>query len=238
MKYLLFSFFLTTLLSCQTNSQSVENISAQDVNAYLDSENLILLDVRTAQEISKGIIKNASVIDFYDSNFDKKIQKIQKDKTVIVYCKSGGRSSKAAQQLLAMGQAQVLNLEGGIMSWKKAGFPITKSKISDDTSVNQFSLNDFSELLSTNDLVLVDFQTQWCLPCKKLSPIIDIISADYQQSVYVTKIDSDANENLSNHFKIEAVPTLVLFKHQKEIWRNTGLLSKEDISNTLNQFID
>lgn len=238
MKYLLFSFFLMTQLSCQTNSQSVENISAQDVNAYLDSENLILLDVRTAQETSKGIIKNASVIDFYDSNFDKKIQKIQKDKTVIVYCKSGGRSSKAAQQLLAMGQAQVLNLKGGIISWKKAGFPITKSKISVDTSVNQLSLNDFSELLSTNNLVLVDFHTQWCLPCKKLSPIIDSISVDYQQSVYVTKIDSDANENLSNHFQIESVPTLVLFKHQKEIWRNTGLLSKEDISNTLNQFID
>jgi thioredoxin len=189
--------------------------------------------VRTPQEINGGMIENASTIDFYDVDFSKKIAKIQKDKTVYVYCKSGGRSSKAAKMLLESGQAKVVNLKGGIMAWNTNRMPLTKSTSKKDHSMEELSISDFDNMLSKNSLVLADFHTLWCVPCRKMSPIVDELKVEYESSAEILRIDMDKSELLADSYNIKAVPTFVLFKDSKEIWRHTGLISKEELEEIL-----
>ena len=119
-------------MGCVSNSQSFTELSPKEFKSAFEKEDAILLDVRTPQEVNGGTIENASTIDYYDADFAKKVAKIQKDKTVYVYCNSGGRSSKAAKVLLNSGQARVVNLKGGIMSWQANQLPLTKSKAKKD----------------------------------------------------------------------------------------------------------
>ena len=179
------------------------------------------------------MVENASTIDFYDENFKDKIAKIQKNKTVYVYCKSGGRSSKAAQLLVDAGHSKVINLQGGIMAWKRAGHTTTSFDDTHDSNIQEFSISDFNTVLSENNIVLVDFHTIWCAPCRKMAPMIDALEKDYENIASISRVDIDKSEELAEQYKIVAVPTLVLFEYGKEVWRNTGLLSKEDLVNEL-----
>ena len=221
------------LIACSSNSQTFTNLSPKEFKSVFEKENAILLDVRTPQEINGGMIENASTIDFYDADFSKKIAKIQKDKTVYVYCKSGGRSSKAAKMLLESGQAKVVNLKGGIMAWNTNRMPLTKSTSKKDHSMQELSISDFDNMLSKNSLVLADFHTIWCVPCRKMSPIVDELKVEYESSAEILRIDMDKSELLADSYNIKAVPTFVLFKDSKEIWRHTGLISKEELENIL-----
>lgn len=221
------------LIACSSNSQTFTNLSPKEFKSAFEKENAILLDVRTPQEINGGMIENASTIDFYDADFSKKIAKIQKDKTVYVYCKSGGRSSKAAKMLLESGQAKVVNLKGGIMAWNTNRMLLTKSTSKKDHSMEELSISDFDNMLSKNSLVLADFHTLWCVPCRKMSPIVDELKVEYESSAEILRIDMDKSELLADSYNIKAVPTFVLFKDSKEIWRHTGLISKEELEEIL-----
>ena len=234
MKRLIYLSFIVLLFSCSSNSQSYLNLNPSDFKAETDMNGGIILDVRTPNEVSAGQIENASTIDFYDDAFKNKISKIQKNKTVYVYCKSGGRSSKAAQLLVDAGQSKVVNLDGGIMAWKRAGYDLSSFDDGHDSNIQEFSLSVFEAVLSENNLVLVDFHTLWCVPCRKMAPMIDALEKDYENKVFISRVDIDKSEDLANHYSIVAVPTLVLFEEGKEIWRNTGLMPKEELVNVLN----
>lgn len=233
MKRFIYLSFLIVLFSCSSNSQTYSNLKPKDFKAEIEQNAGIILDVRTPNEISTGQIENASTIDFYDEKFKDKIAKIQKNKTVYVYCKSGGRSSKAAQLLVDAGQSKVINLQGGIMAWKRAGHTITSFDDTHDSNIQEFSISDFNTVLSENNIVLVDFHTLWCAPCRKMVPMIDALEKDYVNKVSISRVDIDKSEELADEHNIVAVPTLVLFESGKEIWRNTGLLSKEELVNVL-----
>ena len=84
-------------------AQSVKNLEPTKFKSSFDDNEGIILDVRTSEELINGIIENASTIDYYDVNFTKKVDKIQKNKIIYVYCRSGGRSSKAAEILIDLG---------------------------------------------------------------------------------------------------------------------------------------
>ena len=144
MKRFTFLSFLIVLFSCSSNSQTYSNLKPKDFKAEIEQNAGIILDVRTPNEVSTGQIENASTIDFYDKNFKDKIAKIQKDKTVYVYCKSGGRSSKAAKLLVEAGQSKVINLQGGIMAWKRAGYVLTSFDNTQDSNIQEFSISDFN----------------------------------------------------------------------------------------------
>ena len=225
------------LLGCSSNSQSFINLNPIEFQKAIEKEGGIILDVRTPQEVSSGAIENASTIDFYDQDFERKISKIQKDKTVFVYCKSGGRSSQAANLLVKSGQAKVVNLNGGIMAWQATQLPLIRTSKKEDKSIQELSISDFAAMLSQNSLVLADFHTLWCMPCRKISPIIDELKEEYVSSAQVLRIDMDKSELLAESFEIKAVPTLILFKDSKEIWRHIGLISKEELTQLLDSHL-
>jgi rhodanese-related sulfurtransferase len=197
MKRFTFLSFLIVLFSCSSNSQTYSNLKPKDFKAEIEQNAGIILDVRTPNEVSTGQIENASTIDFYDKNFKDKIAKIQKDKTVYVYCKSGGRSSKAAKLLVEAGQSKVINLQGGIMAWKRAGYVLTSFDNTQDSNIQEFSISDFNTVLSENNIVLVDFHTLWCAPCRKMAPMIDALEKDYESKVSISRVDLDKSGELA-----------------------------------------
>ncbi len=222
-------FFSSCFANETTKDESIINLDANSFNDHYNKHGGILLDVRTSNETDQGIIMNASVIDFYDQYFYDKISKIQKDKIVYVYCRSGGRSSRAAELLVKSGQIQVVNLMGGIKDWQNSGYDIVKNNNSKNLNIDILNQDDFNKILIHNDLVLVDFHTQWCVPCRKMIPIINEIQNEYAEHVYILKIDVDHNKLLENIYNITTVPTIVLFKEGKEILRRSGFLSSDEI---------
>jgi len=118
--------FVLAIFSCQSNAQQAPTQKIIDLNptefkAAMTNENIIVLDVRTPKEVAQGVIPGAKVIDFYGDNFKMEVSKLDKDKTYLVYCKSGGRSGKTCKALEDAGISNYHNLKGGITAWKKAG---------------------------------------------------------------------------------------------------------------------
>ena len=86
---------------------------------------------------------------------------------------------------------------------------------------------NFKDLIK--DKILVDFYANWCGPCKMLAPILEKVDSNLK----VVKVDVDAFEKLAKEYGIMSIPTLVLFENGKEIKRNIGFISKEQIENFL-----
>ena len=88
--------------------------------------------------------------------------------------------------------------------------------------------NEFNEIISNENITLIDFYADWCGPCKALSPIIDEVALE-AQDVTVGKVNVDTERDLALEYKVRSIPTLVIFKGGKEIERMVGLLPKEEI---------
>ena len=93
----------------------------------------------------------------------------------------------------------------------------------------EVSKNNFeSEVLKSTKKVLVDFNANWCGPCKMLKPIIEEIAKNNEE-IKIVSINIDDEEELSDEYNVSSIPCLVLFDKGKEIKRNVGLISKDDI---------
>jgi phage shock protein E len=86
----------------------------------------VLLDVRTSEEIAQGAIPGSVPLDFKSSDFDARIDALDKDKPYFVYCAVGGRSGKTADLMKEKGFTQVYNLDGGFQAWQEQGLEQTK----------------------------------------------------------------------------------------------------------------
>lgn len=97
----------------QITSKHITEVSQKELN------NVMLVDVRTPEEYEAGHLENALNINWYDADFAERFETVEKDKTIFVYCKKGGRSAKAQEKLKAIGFTDVVNLEGGYDAWMK-----------------------------------------------------------------------------------------------------------------------
>ncbi len=84
-----------------------------------------VLDVRTPEECASGMIAKATQIEYGTDDFEQKLNKLDKKKPVFVYCRSGGRSAKAAEKLKTLGFEKIFDLQGGIKSWTDSGLPLS-----------------------------------------------------------------------------------------------------------------
>jgi len=118
------------MVSCSTGqNKSAEGTIAENVNLegfVAQMEGAQILDVRTPDEWSEGVMEGATLANFYDSDFEAQLLKLDKEKPVAVYCKVGGRSGKAMAQMNKLGFKEVYNLDGGMDAWKSAGKPTVK----------------------------------------------------------------------------------------------------------------
>ena len=128
MKKNTFIFFVVFLCSCsnQSTSQSIQNVDPVLFEINSNKDNSIIIDVRTREEFVSGHINDATNIDYYSSDFKEKLDLVKKDVPLLVYCRSGGRSSRAANIMQSLGFTEVYNLSGGIGAWKDSGFDVIK----------------------------------------------------------------------------------------------------------------
>lgn len=228
---------IAILIGCSNMALQQENvivnIDALKFKQISDSANGIILDVRTPGEVAQGFIPGSSSIDFYDEQFSEKINLMQKDKTIFVYCRSGGRSSQAAEILKSNGFNKIYNLKGGITSWEENNLPIEKTGIAEDTGIKQLSLADFKKMLETDKPVLVDFHTRWCVPCKKMAPVVDKIAEKYKENSIVLRIDVDKSKEVAKYYNITGIPVFIIFRNGEEKWRKNGIITEEKLISEL-----
>ncbi len=83
----------------------------------------------------------------------------------------------------------------------------------------------FEELIASPTPVIIDFSAEWCVPCKKITPILSQLADELDEEISIIKIDIDKNPALRKKYNITAVPTLIAFKKGKQKWRHTGMIT-------------
>jgi rhodanese-related sulfurtransferase len=189
-----------------------------------------ILDVRTADEYAENHLKGAINLSVADATtFQQGVDKLDKQKPVFVYSINNGRSGQVAKQLREQGFQEVYELPGGMAHWLGAGKPV-------ETKAGKgLSRAEFDQLLASNQLVLVDVGSKYCGGCKKLAPTVQAVEAEQASTLKVVKIELYDNRELAKQLSIESVPTLILYKGSKPIWKQSGNISKAQIEQALNK---
>lgn len=228
---MLFSFMFILGTSCSASQKTGINSLTPKAFATKIAEvtNPQIIDVRTPEEFKGGAIESAQNFNWNSSDFMSKIEHLDKNLPVFVYCLSGGRSAAASQALLDNGFKEIYELQGGIMAWNNAGLPLTGAEVAKEG----MTMDDFNKLLKFEGKVLVDFSAVWCGPCKKLAPIVNEIEQEYKGKVKVIRIDVDENPELATALQINSIPLLHIYDKQELVWQNVGLVEKTLITEQL-----
>ena len=91
----------------------------------------------------------------------------------------------------------------------------------------------FQDIINTDKPVLIDFFATWCGPCKMLAPILKEVKDNFADRISILKVDVDKNQELASHYQVRGVPTMMLFQSGKQLWRQSGVLSKQEIIATI-----
>ena len=227
------SFLWVMHSSCQNASTKDSNIKKLSANEFentmeLDS-NLQLIDVRTPEEFNQGFIKNAKNVNWNGGDFETEVTKLDKSKTVFVYCLAGGRSGEAANKLKDLGFTTIYDLKGGMNAWRNANKHIEiKNADLVKEKKTEISIADFNSTINSG-LVLVDVFATWCGPCKIMAPYIDEIVNEKKDVLKFLKIDNDKNSELVKFLNVDELPTIIIFKNGKRVFTSIGLIKKEDL---------
>lgn len=95
----------------------------------------------------------------------------------------------------------------------------------------------FSELVNSETPTLVDFYADWCGPCKMMAPVIDQLASEMAGKVKVLKVDVDRNQKAAITYKIQGVPTFILFKKGKIVWQQAGGVPGQTLRTIIQQHI-
>ena len=93
----------------------------------------------------------------------------------------------------------------------------------------------FREIIDQNIPVLVDFHATWCGPCQVMSPILEEVKKELGEDIKVIKIDIDRNQKLASQLGVRGVPTFILYKNGKQLWRQSGIISKNELLDRISQ---
>ena len=96
---------------------------------------------------------------------------------------------------------------------------------------------NFQEIIASDKPVLVDFSAEWCGPCKMMPPILKQVKDALGDKVTIIKIDIDKNPQAANAYKVQSVPTLMIFKNSETKWRQSGVVQAGQLQKVIQQFV-
>ena len=94
--------------------------------------------------------------------------------------------------------------------------------------------SSFNTIIKSSTPVLIDFHADWCGPCKMLAPILKQVKEELEEAIKIVKIDVDKNQPIAAKYQVRGVPTMLLFKNGKLLWRQSGMLQKNEIISIIN----
>ena len=233
MKLNFISLLLLSFLFISCHGQTYNAVNTIDVKSFDEklktNENPQLLDVRTPEEYSVEHIGNAKNVNWNGDDFVAKVNSYDKSKPIFVYCKVGGRSAQAANKLAELGFKEIYNLNGGIMKWNAEN----NVNAIPSTKIIGICDQEFGELIKSSDRVMIDFNAKWCAPCKKMNPYILKFQTEMKDKIKIVQLDADENKTIIEQLKLDALPTIIIYEKGKEVWRNVGYISEEDLKKHL-----
>ena len=225
-------FIFTIICSCEINnpSSSINNVNILNLSELTRDGEYALLDVRTNEERLNGYIANSTHIDYYDEAFYNKINFLDRNKPIYIYCKVGGRSSKAATKIINAGFKKVFNLEGGFLKWSSNNLPIQLTKNLNEEITQEYNKLSLDSAITSNDNLLLYISTKWCVPCKRMNPVVDSLSNNFAKDVKILKLDLDRNMFLNELYDIKSIPLFVLYKNNKQVWFKNGIIAYSELA--------
>lgn len=188
-----------------------------------------LLDVRTSQEYTAGHIKHSLQADWLNKEqFTERVKHLDKTIPLYVYCGSGVRSNDAAKWLRKDGFKEVFELQNGMIAWKK-----NQNAIETEMTTEQMTMAEYQSMLDSASLVLIDFGAKWCPPCKKMEPVLEQLQNDLRGQFVLLKIDAGIHTDIMQQLKVEGIPTFIVYKNTRQIWRKNGLTTLEELKSHL-----
>ena len=97
--------------------------------------------------------------------------------------------------------------------------------------------NNWEALIAGEKPVVIDFWAEWCGPCRMIAPIVEEVATEYEEKVVVGKVDIDANPNVTVHFGIRNIPTLLFFKGGELVDKHVGAIRKPELIAKINQLL-
>ena len=94
-------------------------------------------------------------------------------------------------------------------------------------------MSNFDTIIKSEKPVLIDFFATWCGPCQALAPILKQVKDSLGERITILKIDVDKNQQMAAQYQVRGVPTMILFQAGKQLWRQSGVVSKEEIIKTI-----
>ena len=95
---------------------------------------------------------------------------------------------------------------------------------------------NFNDIINSEGLTLVDFFATWCGPCKTMHPVLEQLKDKMGESIRIIKIDVDKNNSLAMNYRVQSVPTLMLFRKGEMLWRQSGALRLNDLKAIVSQY--
>lgn len=231
----LFIAVLIGITGCMADGQ--ETLNPKEFKAKLALSELQLVDIRTPAEYDLGYIEGADNIDFYNTEFVANISKLDKEKPLAIYCKSGGRTKDAMKQLAKVGFKNIYALAGGLLAWEKTGYTLVTPKPIEQVKTT-VTKAEYDKLVASEKIVIIDFSAVWCGPCKMLKPVLDKISTEYAaKGVKIITIDVDDSKALSNELRVNEIPLLLFYKDGKLAEQMIGFNPENIIKETIEKYL-
>ena len=97
-------------------------------------------------------------------------------------------------------------------------------------------MEKFNDVINSDQLTLVDFYATWCGPCKMMHPVLEQLKADLGDSIRIIKLDVDKSGDIAETYRIQSVPTLMLFRRGEMLWRQSGAMRLADLKATISNY--